>query len=52
MGKSVTHTLGADAHLILRVVSQETLDTAAGELFQRDDESVLVSTCMSVRRSR
>lgn len=26
------HTFGADAHLVLRVVLEETLDTTAGEL--------------------
>lgn len=36
------HTFGADAHLILRVVLQKTLDTAAGKLFSRDDESVTI----------
>ena len=39
--ESVRHTLGADAHLVLRVILQETLNTAAGELFQRGDESVM-----------
>lgn len=52
LGKSVTHTLGADAHLVLRVIPQETLDTATGKLFQRRDESVLVPICMNTRWSR
>ena len=39
-------TLGADAHLVLRVVLQETFDTAAGELFRRFDESVMVYICV------
>lgn len=30
---TVNHTFGADAHLILGVVLEETLDTTAWELF-------------------
>ena len=41
------HTLRADAHLILRVVFQETLDTTTWELVKRHGESVIVSKmCM------
>lgn len=34
LGAGLKHTLGADAHLVLGVVFQETLDTATGELFE------------------
>lgn len=44
-------TLGADAHLVLRVILQETLDTAARELFQRHAKSVMVDrVCMETRK--
>lgn len=30
--EAITHTFGANAHLVLSVVLQETLDTTAGKL--------------------
>lgn len=41
------HTFRTDAHLVLRVVLQETLDTTTWKLVKRHEESVSVSdVCM------
>ena len=37
------HTFCADAHLVLRVVLQEALDTTTWKLVKRHEESVSVS---------
>ena len=34
------HTLGTDAHLVLRVIFEETLDTSARELLRRTGVSI------------
>ena len=39
------HTLGADAHFVLRVVLQETLDTTTRELYKRHGKSVSLKIC-------
>lgn len=45
----MVHTLGTDAHLVLRIVLQETLDTAAGELLHKHVKLVMVHVCMEKR---